>query len=759
MGGGGGGSGGGSGGFAYFADWGLALGAESDELVMFAKEREFATVEDVDNPGEPVLNMIEFKARTGRPTPGGNGSGTGRSQMRFRSGWQTTPSPTLEALTGEPVVYRGMTYISADDAFAGDNVQGLPPYSAVVRHTSFARTLAQFPTWDSAKCNIIGANYPPPVNSSGGVMSANPAYALAHVLIWEGGLAAAKFDESNWKTAADTFYSEGFGISFATFGTATLRHFVEEVQRTCDCVVRLNRATGLIQLKLIREDYVEGNLSTITMESDCEDYEWARKSFDDIHTHALIKFKSLAETLKKSKFADRVQTLTLPGGQDQLGYYKPVEVDFSMLLGSDMAEIAIARQKFRWFYPLALGKFRCAKSKITGLNIGDPFKVAWTTIGGTSGNLIARVMAITGSTSADQRVDVEWAQDIFGVSNIDVEVITDPGGYTPPELELNDPPRFPFVADCLPEHNATQKAIFTLAVAPATGTTDAYQIGINGTSDDDKRLYPMRQKYCGTGLLMGAYGITNHIDRDGFIVDNTIGVAAVSHSSGGWQRMTNSTETLANAVVAIIASSSTTWEMIAFKTITDLGGGQFQLTDILRDIAGTGVRAHLDNTRVYFLPYAGNTMSALFHDVSAENLASSLALRFYATNFAGSINEYAEAGTASHTYGFRCETPYPPQTFTGTAGGGEVVLNWYCRKAHGGATNVNVDTNPSFWEDAPESGVVYRITGADGFGPVEVAPTTNPGATYTRTGSPAPTTYTIIALKGGRESTAVTVAA
>jgi hypothetical protein len=90
----------------------------------------------------------------------------------------------------------------------------------------------------------------------------NPAHMIYFLLTDTAsglGLASSKLDDTSFRSAADTLYDEGFGLSFA-YEDDSVEALLTYIEDHIDGKVFENLTTGLMELSLIRDDYEKSEL-------------------------------------------------------------------------------------------------------------------------------------------------------------------------------------------------------------------------------------------------------------------------------------------------------------------------------------------------------------------------------------------------------------------------------------------------------------------------------------------------------------------
>lgn len=100
-------------------------------------------------------------------------------------------------------------------------------------------------------------------NPDGLIRAMNPAHILYECLtnpVWGRGFPRTTLVDAPWMRAADTLYAEGFGLAFAWKRQDSIAAFAQSVLDHIGGMLVLDRATGTIELRLIRNDYDANNI-------------------------------------------------------------------------------------------------------------------------------------------------------------------------------------------------------------------------------------------------------------------------------------------------------------------------------------------------------------------------------------------------------------------------------------------------------------------------------------------------------------------
>lgn len=94
----------------------------------------------------------------------------------------------------------------------------------------------------------------------------NPIHMLRELFtskVCGAGKDTSLFDETSWQAAADTIYTEGTGVSYRWHRSSEpLKELIKKLYDIINGFVYFDESTATYKVKLIREDYVVGNLET-----------------------------------------------------------------------------------------------------------------------------------------------------------------------------------------------------------------------------------------------------------------------------------------------------------------------------------------------------------------------------------------------------------------------------------------------------------------------------------------------------------------
>lgn len=116
--------------------------------------------------------------------------------------------------------------------------------------------------WYPAKAKIL--------LDGGQIHAMNPAHIIYECVTnreWGRGIPAEFIDETSFSNAADTLYDEKFGLCMRWARKDSIDNFINQVISHIGGAIYTNRMTGLVELKLIRKDYIPNLLPKYTTEN------------------------------------------------------------------------------------------------------------------------------------------------------------------------------------------------------------------------------------------------------------------------------------------------------------------------------------------------------------------------------------------------------------------------------------------------------------------------------------------------------------
>jgi len=464
-------------------------------------------------------------------------------------------------------------YEAARAAFGSATMTGASSYTFYIYDTESANNEGGL----SIRAKVIGD------------ADANPAHIIYECLTnidWGMGSPAAAIDTTSFEDAAATLYGEGFGLSMIWTRQAIIQDFVQEVLDHIQAVLFVDPATGLLTLKLIRDDYDAESLPVIDPDNaDLSNFN--RKLWGEIVNEIVVTWTNPENEQEETITAQDLASIATQGGvvSDSRNYYGVRNA----ALAQDLAyrDLRSAGQ------PLASCEAELDRTQ-WNLRPASVVKLTWPEYG--LSEVVMRVTSIDYGRPGDMTIKVSLVEDVYGL---------DIGSYdSPPSTEWEDP-------SAPPEAMETVQ-IFTLPLFFAADTTVSAFVdspeypevlaGVLATTDQedafsyelwDELALPngdLEWESLGTNNIIGRGELVAALDAEamsvGVLFENVVGLT--TPSVGGF---------------LIIGTGDEATDEIA---MVDVDNGDVYGLDVVRGVLDTIPRAWPAGTPVWFVD--GNTL-------------------------------------------------------------------------------------------------------------------------------------------------------
>jgi len=259
----------------------------------------------------------------------------------------------------------------------------------------------------------------------------NPIHAIREVLndpIWGVNHPDAAIDDDVFEAAADTCYDENLGISLLWDRQTSAEDFIKEILRHISGVLYIDRTTGKYVVKLIREDYVVGNLLVLDDTNTAKLEDVSQRSTAELVNSVTITYSATPRGL------DGALTLHEYGLQSVQGGVVSQKIDYPGFSNYFTAGKAALRDLRVLSSPLRSCTIPAGRVA-ADLNIGDAFVLDKPTQG--FDEQVMRVSSIKLGDGRRNQVKIEAMEDVFYLPT--APVVVPAPIYNPPEV-LAPPP-------------------------------------------------------------------------------------------------------------------------------------------------------------------------------------------------------------------------------------------------------------------------------------------------------------------------------
>jgi hypothetical protein len=437
-------------------------------------------------------------------------------------------------------------------------------------------------------------------------VDANPAWVLYDLLcrpVFGLGFDPDDVDIASFEAAADTLTGEGHGCSIVIQTTEEAPRVFASVLAQIDADIFIDPATGLLRLRLIRADYDPGTIPVLDADNVIG---WP--TIETVSDRSLVNAVNVHFTDRSRGYKDDIAAAQ----SDDTGALRPNQrnvLDFQApgCTTAALARVIAARELSVGSQPLTSIRARVNR-EFYDVVIGDAIKVNLPD--DQIENQVFRVMHADLGQLADGAIELVLIRDVFD------QVA---GAYPVPEAET-EPTLLPLRTRLATEapwwlqyRGFVDGVLASLAdqrlLAAAVAEPDAplannarHDSESGGLTGDLSTTTPAadvpQQFFRATATVATAYPATAapYDTTTGIVIENTGGV--LPNSALLWDEL--------GATEAQIASYGTCLallgeELIAFRSVTNLGAGQYRLNNVWRGLLDTVPADHAIGARLYLL--------------------------------------------------------------------------------------------------------------------------------------------------------------
>lgn len=259
----------------------------------------------------------------------------------------------------------------------------------------------------------------------------NPAHIIRECLTdstWGMGYLAADIDDDSFMAAADTLFNENMGMSLLWDKQIPIEDFVYDVIRHINAVLYLDREDGTFILKLIRDDYDVGALTTLDESNIQKVINYSRANELEAINSVNVIYHAADTDEKASVSADDIALF------QSTGSVISTTIQYPGFSNRSIAAIAAKRDLRTLSSPL-LNATILANREASSLNIGDVFKFEWPDY--HDGFVVMRVQQIEFGDGKTNAVKIIASEDIFSTPDTALTGDEENGWVSPDSDPLN----------------------------------------------------------------------------------------------------------------------------------------------------------------------------------------------------------------------------------------------------------------------------------------------------------------------------------
>ena len=568
------------------------------------------------------------------------------SFIQCYNGEQITPDLYLTLKTGQALSYRNTAYL-VFNGFIGDNVRSAPNYAVVARRTNL-NMLTSTPHEDINRC-------------------ANPAAVIKYIFVKMLGVDENLIDQQSFDDVGVRLFDEQLGISFVMSEAKEAKEWIEEILRTIDGALVLDKKTGKIKLRLLRGDYDINSVPVIDA-TKMRDLKFNRKGWESCYSNLVVKYTDM------NTFDSNTVEFSNPATKAILGYNKSFSTSYMMIRNTVALSGVIERLVKKMCYPWASLKFSVSINDFPNIAVGDVFKFSNDKLGVY--NMPIRVMGIGGDKEESQKIEIEATEDMYSLT-LDKQItqIKSEKMSVPINYDIDETSEINIAAIQAPPEMGELRGVYPLC---------AYPKGLiqSATCSDGDTGAKVRVDNCAIGTLLENYPVTDVIDEFvGFKVKAISDFWEVSATRAGWQRLK----------MGVVIDS----EVMAFEYRKNIEANNWEITNIIRGLAGSKIVEHKKGAKVWFMTKDLNECKTL------SCIGRNSTLKFSFKNQKAEVNKSLNVTLSDENY-----KPYAPSNLSAVRNGDKVELKWRNRIKLGGANYRNIDNLPAGADEGKIDGYV-----------------------------------------------------
>lgn len=256
---------------------------------------------------------------------------------------------------------------------------------------------------------------------------ANPIHHLFEIYTnpdWGMGGSPSLVDTTSFETAAQTIYDEQMGISYQWTGQTEIENIAAEILDHIQATVFTHPRTGLLTVRLLRDDFDPGALLVITPDNATLS-NLQRKAWGEIANEVVVTFTNTENQQEETVTVHNLAAIAMQGGE-----INSTGRNYYMFRNRDLAARVAERDLRSVSQPLASCEVRMNR---TGWDItpGLPVKLHWPEKGVDS--LIMRVGKVNYGRPGDGAVRFSLSEDIFSLPRSEY-IIAPPTSHEPPDF-------------------------------------------------------------------------------------------------------------------------------------------------------------------------------------------------------------------------------------------------------------------------------------------------------------------------------------
>jgi len=310
----------------------------------------------------------------------------------------------LQSILGADVpAFRGLFSLVACKCMLSANNPYVKEWSVLARRTKIG--------WRDDLADIPAAD---------GQVDMNPAHIIRETLtntVWGGlGYPLADLDDASFQTAANLLLAEGFGLSLLWAKNTSVEDFIRIILDHIDAKLYFSHVTGLLRLKLIRNDYNIGAVPVLNESNIVELVDYTGPAATEVVNQVTLNYVNR----DNQGCAITVQDIAALARMN--GQVNAATLDFVGIADGQVAARVAARELQQLAMPISSVVLVINRTQ-SGLEPGDCFNFCWSPLG--IADLVMRVDQVEIGLHTDGQLRITAVRDVYGLGAV---TLTDPVG-------------------------------------------------------------------------------------------------------------------------------------------------------------------------------------------------------------------------------------------------------------------------------------------------------------------------------------------
>jgi hypothetical protein len=247
-----------------------------------------------------------------------------------------------------------------------------------------------------------------------GHVSMNPAHIILEAVTsttWGGlGYPLTDIDLDSFQTAANVLKAENFGLSLVWGKNSTIEDFINTIRGHINAAVFFSHATGLLKIKLIRNDYDPGSLPRLDVSNIVELVDFAGPAVTEAINQVTVNW------IDRDNQAQAVTVQDIAGLARTDGQVNAYTVDFVGIASPGLAARVASRELRQMCMPISA--VTLIANRTTNLEPGDCFTFSWKPLG--IDNMVMRVGSVEVGELTDSSLRITAVRDVFGLGEVNL---------------------------------------------------------------------------------------------------------------------------------------------------------------------------------------------------------------------------------------------------------------------------------------------------------------------------------------------------